>query len=135
MAGEQLLLRILDDFAKRVQLKDTKKSSHTVNELRENLKRSWSDSPGVYYFTQDSDVVYVGSAIGWRALGNRIWDYTRKKSEEWVSILEDPNTSVNIVAFENCDWYWPVSLEALLIAKLKPPLNRAGKHLDKWCDE
>ena len=67
MAGEEALLRILDDFAERVQLKDPKKSSHTVNELRENLKRSWSDSPGVYYFTQGSDVVYVGSAFGWRA--------------------------------------------------------------------
>ncbi|MGB9484486.1 MAG: hypothetical protein WCD04_00020 [Terriglobia bacterium] len=97
----------------------------------------WRIKPGVYYFSLDDDIKYVGKGSSEWGLGYRVYRGLNKvglktfnppdPKPKWSDMLNDPGSRVGIFEFDPSDFYWPVSLEALLIRRLNPVLNKIGK--------
>lgn len=93
----------------------------------------WRDAPGVYYFAVGDEVKYVGMSasawgMGWRVYKALNWigltnSYPAAPMQEWTELLNSPESKVGMFQFEKSDWYWPLSLEALLVERLHPELN------------
>src|ERR1017187_8621449 len=44
--------------------------------------------------------------------------YPAAPMQGWSELLNKPESKVGIFQFEQSDWYWPLSLEALLVGRL-----------------
>jgi hypothetical protein len=94
----------------------------------------WRGAPGVYYFSCGEEIKYVGVGASRWGLGYRVYKglnkiglsngYPAAPELGWSELLNAAESTVGMVEFEECDWFWPLSLEAFLVWSLRPPLNR-----------
>jgi hypothetical protein len=99
-----------------------------VGELRDRRSaayKGWGDMPGIYFFEQDSLVVYIGRALRGTLLRGRVHSQcTSFGDPAWDEVIGDDQTVVGAVPFQLADWYWPAALEAHLIGVERPPFNK-----------
>ena len=79
---------------------------------------------GIYYFTQDDIVKYVGRALPAVGLRSRILNQiTAFGDAEWDKVITDNNSEVSVFIFNNREqWYFISALEHYLIEKLEKPI-------------
>jgi hypothetical protein len=99
----------------------------TVNDLRISPSwGGWKNSPGLYYFVHNEEVVYVGRAVPSVGLGNRIGSQINAFGDPaWDEIIRDEQTVVGVMPFSNDDWHWVATLEVWLIdGPTRPKFNK-----------
>ncbi len=85
---------------------------------------AWTGSKGLYLFESEGRVKYLGRALG-TFLGERLRSQCRARGHEpWDAVLDDPATRVRLYLLEPAEWYWAASVEAYLIERHRPPINK-----------
>ncbi len=74
----------------------------------------WCESSSVYYFRNDTEVLYIGKA---KKFGARIKEHISSEDEKWQKDISDPTTVVGFIHADDFD------LEAYLIEKLRTKHN------------
>ena len=99
--------------------------SFPVSTLRADPNWEWGRKYGVYCFVRGVETVYVGRAVG-KQLGHRIDAHLHRTEPEWVEVLADPKTRVEVFSTDK-EWrFAAAALEVFLIEKLDhhPALNK-----------
>jgi hypothetical protein len=95
-----------------------------VAELRKNPDWDWGYGRGVYCFVDDAGVVaYVGRSLG-KTLGERVWEHLRDRDDGWLAATNGPGARVVILELDDDSAYVGSALEAFLIARLEPKINK-----------
>lgn len=97
----------------------------TVQEIaKRNSRFSWTGRKGLYLFESGGTVKYLGRALG-TPIGERLRSQCRSRGHEpWHEVLDDPATRVRLYLSEPNEWYWAASIEAYLIDRHRPPINK-----------
>jgi len=135
MGTKDHLKKLVDEFLSEVpSIKQVKPHEYDINEVYPaHDGDEWRVAPGVYYFSLGDEVNYVGSGVSRWGVGYRVYKglnriglrngYPAAPMQGWSELLNNPESKVGIFQFEQSDWYWPLSLEALLVWGLQPALN------------
>ena len=95
-----------------------------VSELRKNPNWDWGYGYGVYCFVDETGAAaYVGRALG-KTLGERIAEHLRSDDPEWVEATSGANSLVAILTIPDGEAFMGSALEAFLIERLEPRINR-----------
>ncbi|MCR8641449.1 hypothetical protein NV379_02155 [Paenibacillus sp. N1-5-1-14] len=125
---EDKLLHLVDAFLNRVHGVSYSFSDSSIGELRLKQKREqeWCNRAGVYYFSQNGVIKYVGRATPSSGLGERVYNQINAYGgkNNWDSVITDGEVKCGLVIFtNNDDWHWLAALEVLLIDNLRPQYN------------
>jgi len=121
------LLNLTQDFIVRVNgLKIEQPIKFTLRELRNNSDWSkWQNLPGIYYFIQNSEILYIGRAFPSVGLGSRIKNQiTSYGDAKWDAVIGDMDVILGMLIFPIEDWHWLAAVEVFLIERTKPKINK-----------
>lgn len=129
MASPSDLESAVSEFASRVRnLVVPAPMYFPVVELRDRKSAhyfDWQHSAGVYWFVTGDEVVYVGRALPGTGLRARVSNQcTSFGDPKWDLVIKDDTSTVGVVPLPAQDWYWAAALEAFLIARCAPRINR-----------
>ena len=95
-----------------------------VQDMAQAWGYEWAASPGVYVFTTNESVQYIGKAMAATGLAQRVNNNAGEGDDDWNSYLNGPSAQVLIFQVNDLDELWVLSLEYYLIVKMKPPFNK-----------
>ena len=102
-------------------------AAETITHLRgpDDWPDTWCGKPGIYYFVNNDEVVYIGRAVPSQGLGNRIGTHIAVNDDsDWGQVVTDGNTRVGMIPFDADDWHWLAALEVYLIDDPRPKFNK-----------
>ena len=97
-----------------------------LGELRKQKDWSvWENHPGVYYFLENDNVVYIGRALAGTGLGARVHVQINAFGDhKWDRVIRNDEIIVGVICLDKDKWYIASALEVYLIDKLKPEFNK-----------
>ena len=103
--------------------KTIKTGKMKIQEFRNANPTPYGDSPGVYIFINNGEIVYIGRSLN--SLGHRLWEQIKagenpQSAPEWASVVNSNNTNLLIIALPKDQNYWASSLETFLIDNTQP---------------
>lgn len=127
MKTESELLALAKTFFAKVPSIEPEYKESSPVEVRQGYPAGapwpeWTRKAGVYYvLDHDRSVLYVGVAASqWGPI------YRVEKRIKEGNL--PGGTRAGAILFEEPDWYWSLALEAFLIDRTDPPLNKRGKN-------